>query len=289
MSDRPTTRTNAPRPNPEVTTLTSADQVRRIAVVVAEVLCVSAPSSASACSARGSRSHQGARAATATLIAPAGPAFGIWSVIYAGLLGYAVWQLPARNATRDRVRSTGWLAAASMLLNAAWLLVTQQGWIWVSVVVILALALVLGLLVVRLGAEPARSWPERIVLDWTFGLYLGWVAVATCANVTAALVDSGVDLGTVGSQVAAVVVLVVAAGRGVVFARRLGARWAIAIAMAWGLAWIAVGRLASEPSSVATGVAAAAAAVVVLAAVWTARRSQSAATDSPARTTAAVS
>ena len=161
-----------------------------------------------------------------------------------------------------------------MLLNAAWLLVTQQGWIWVSVVVILALALVLGLLVVRLGAEPARSLPERIVLDWTFGLYLGWVAVASCANVTAALVDSGVELGDTGSQVAAVVVLAVAAGLGVVFAQRLGARWSIAVAMAWGLGWIAVGRLTGEPSSMATGVAAATAAVVVLAAVWMARRSR---------------
>ena len=110
------------------------------------------------------------------------------------------------------------------------------------------------------------------MLDWTFGLYLGWVAVATCANITAALVDSGVDLGSTGSQVAAVVVLAVAAGLGVVFAQRLGARWSIALAMAWGLGWIAVGRLADEPASLATGIAAALAAVTVLAAVWMARR-----------------
>ena len=123
------------------------------------------------------------------------------------------------------------------------------------------------------------------MLDWTFGLYLGWVAVATCANITAALVDSGVDLGSTGSQVAAVVVLAVAAGLGVVFARRLGARWSIALAMAWGLGWIAVGRLTDEPASVATGVAAALAAVIVLAAVWMARRSVAATVGSPARST----
>ncbi|GAA2165075.1 hypothetical protein FHX52_4562 [Humibacillus xanthopallidus] len=287
MSDRPTRGTTAATTHPDGNTLTTADQVRRVAVVVAEVLCVFGTLvGVGVLGTRVEESSGGALAATATLIAPAGPAFSIWSVIYLGLLAYAVWQLPARNATRERVRSTGWLAAASMLLNAAWLLVTQQGWIWVSVVVILALALVLGLLVVRLGAEPARSWPERIVLDCTFGLYLGWVAVATCANITAALVDSGVDLGAVGSQVAAVVVIAVAAVLGVVFARRLGARWAIAAAMAWGLGWIAVGRLTSEPSSAATGVAAAVAAVVVLAAVWMARRAQPAATDSRAKATA---
>ena len=106
------------------------------------------------------------------------------------------------RATRrpNRVRSTGWLAAVSMVLNAAWLLVTQQGWIWVSVVVILALAVTLGLLVQRLSREPARDLVEKVVLDGTFGLYLGWVAVATCANVTAALVDSDVDLGSTAAS-----------------------------------------------------------------------------------------
>ncbi len=254
--------------------LTRTDQVRRIMVVGAEILCVLGTLvGVGVLGTRVEESSGGALAATATLLAPAGPAFSIWSVIYLGLLGYAAWQFPAANASRRRVRSTGWLAATSMLLNAAWLLVTQRGWIWASVVVILALALVLGVLVLRLGAEPARSWAERVVLDWTFGLYLGWVAVATCANITAALVDSGVDFGTAGNQAAAVVVLAVAAALGVVFAQRLGARWPIALAMAWGLAWIAVGRIVDQPASMVTGVAAALAALAVLGAVWQRRRS----------------
>ena len=243
MTDRPTRgTTSGPAASAHtIPTLTTADQVRRVSVLVAEVLCVFGTLvGVGVLGTRVEESSGGALAATATLVAPAGPAFSIWSVIYLGLFAYAVWQFPARNATRERVRSTGWLAAASMLLNAAWLLVTQQGWIWVSVVVILALAFVLGLLVVRLGTEPARSLPERIVLDWTFGLYLGWVAVATCANITAALVDSGVDLGSTGSQLAAVVVLAVAAVLGVVFAAAR-CSGSIALAMAWGLGWIALG------------------------------------------------
>jgi hypothetical protein len=289
MTERPTRAPSGPPESTETASvLRTTDQVRRVSVVVAEVLCVLGTLvGVGVLGTRVEESSGGALAATATLVAPAGPAFSIWSVIYLGLFAYAVWQFPARNARRERVRSTGWLAAVSMLLNAAWLLVTQQGWIWVSVVVILALALVLGLLVVRLGAEPPRSLLERIVLDWTFGLYLGWVTVASCANITAALVDSGVDLGSAGSQVAAVVVIVVASGLGVVFAQRLGARWAVALAMSWGLAWIAVGRLTGEPSSVVTGVAAAVAAVVVLLAVRAVRR-QTPAVEAPTRSTAAA-
>jgi hypothetical protein len=275
MSNLPSDRgddmsTSASRPpsdptSAQTTNLTTTDQVRRIAVIAAEIFCiVGTLFGVGVIGTRVEESSGGALAATATLIAPAGPAFSIWTPIYLGLLGYAVWQALPANAVRERVRSTGWLAAASMVLNAAWLLVTQQGWIWVSVVVIVALALTLGTLVQRLTRETAASTLERILLDVTFGLYLGWVAVATCANITAALVDSGVDLGATANQVAAVVVLAVAAGLGVLFARRLGGRWSVAAAMAWGLAWIAVGRLGDEPRSVATGIAAVVAVVVVL-------------------------
>ena len=122
-----------------------------------------------------------------------------------------------------------------MVLNAAWLLVTQQGWIWVSVVVMAGLVVTLGLLVRRLEEHPSYGHGETVLVDGTFGLYLGWVAVAACANVTAALVASGVDPGGYAAQLAAVVVLAVAAGVGVLLARRLGGRWAVAVAMAWGL------------------------------------------------------
>lgn len=269
MTSADTTRRSAP------TSPTTHDRWRQAVVVAAEVFCVVGTLfGVGVLGTRVEESSGGALAATATLVAPAGPAFSIWTPIYLGLLGYAVWQLLPANAVRDRVRSTGWLAAVSMVLNALWLLVTQQGWIWVSVVVIVALALTLGVLVLRLTREaPGSTW-ERVLLDGTFGLYLGWVAVATCANVTAALVDSGVDLGATGNQVAAVVVVAVAAGLGVVLARRLGGRWAVAAAMAWGLAWIAVGRLGDEPRSVVTGIAAVVAVVVVLAAAQRWHRTQ---------------
>ncbi len=208
----------------------------------------------------------GALAADATLVAPAGPAFAIWTPVYLGLLGYTVWQWLPEQATDRRHRAVGWLAAASMLLNALWLLVVQAGWLWVSVPVIAALARTLGLLVARLEANPSYGVAESVLTDGTFGLYLGWVSVATVANVTAALVDSGVDLGDVGNRLAAVAVLAVAAALGWVYAARLGGRWAVTTAMAWGLAWIGWGRLAGEPSAVLVGLAALAAAAVVVAA-----------------------
>lgn len=245
--------------------LNPSDQARRLTVVAAEIFCVVGTLyGVGVLGTRVEESSGGALAADATLLAPAGPAFSIWSPIYLGLAAYTVWQLVPSNATTDRTRAAGWLAATSMVLNAGWLLVTQQGWIWLSVLVIAALALTLGLLVARLSESKASSTAEKVIVDGTFGLYLGWVTVAACANVTAALVDSGVDLGATANELAAVVVVLVAMGVGVLLAVRLGGRWAVAGAMSWGLGWIAIGRLSDEPRSLVTGLAAGLAAVVLL-------------------------
>ena len=224
-------------------------------------------------------SSGGALAATATVVAPATWAFSIWSLFYVGLLVYVVWQWRAVDSPRA---SRIWLlAAVSMLLNGLWLGVTQIGWLWPSVLVILALALVLGVLVRRLGESRPASWIEALVVDGTFGVYLGWVSVASVANITAVLVDAGLDPGAPWADVLAGVVLAVAALLGGVYAARLGGRWAIAAAVAWALAWIAVGRLAGPLYSTPTAVAAILAAVVILAA--TAARRRAAPAPSPAR------
>lgn len=256
--------------------VTPSDRARQVGVTLAEIFCVVGTLiGVGVLGTRVQDSSGGALSAEATRIAPAGPAFSIWSVVYLGLLAYTVWQWFPRHATSERTRSTGWLAAASMVLNAAWLLVTQQGWIWVSVIVIVALALVLGVLVRRLTSVRATGRLEHIVVDGTFGLYLGWVAVATCANITAAFVSAGVRPSDTVSDLLAVAVLAVAAGLGLVLAERLGGRYAVAVAMAWGLVWIAIGRVSSTPTSNVTAVAATVAAVAVILAAVLRRRADS--------------
>lgn len=215
-------------------------------------------------------SSGGAFAADATRLTPATPAFSIWSLIYVGLLGYVIWQWRALG--NPRATRIAWPAAASMLLNALWLGVTQLGWLWPSVVVILVLAVVLGVLVRRLGESRPTSRLEAVVVDGTFGVYLGWVSVASVANITAVLVDAGIDPGAPWADLLAVLVLAVAALLGVVYAVRLGGRSAIAAAMAWALAWIAVGRLGGPLHSVPTAIAAILAGVAVLAAAAVLRR-----------------
>src|SRR5699024_1383278 len=83
----------------------------------------------------------GALSADATPFAPAGPAFSIWGITYAGLVGYAFYQLfPAqRQGSRHAERHAQlrpW-TALSALLNAAWIGTVQASLVWASVLVML--------------------------------------------------------------------------------------------------------------------------------------------------------
>jgi hypothetical protein len=208
----------------------------------------------------------GALSASATPVAPGSPAFSIWSVIYTGLLAYAVWQaLPGRRAD-PRQRRLGWLAAGSMLLNAAWIGVVQLGALWLSVVVIVALLVVLVRILLICLAVPARTRLEALLVDGTFGLYLGWVTIATIANTAAALKASDVGGLVLGPTGWSVVLLVAAAVIGVAYAWCTGGRLAVALALAWGLAWVAVARWTDEPRDGVVATTAAIASVVTLAA-----------------------
>ncbi|HEY9290083.1 MAG TPA: TspO/MBR family protein, partial [Microlunatus sp.] len=171
----------------------SKDLTRQLVVVSCAVLAVAA--SAVGSGAFGGTPIQqvsgGALAADATRIAPAGPAFSIWSIIYLGLVALAVWQLLPAHREDRRQRRVGYPIAASMLLNAAWILSVQFDLLLLSVPVIIALLAVLGWIFAALLRERPSALVEAIVVDGTIGLYLGWVCVATAANITAVLVAVG--------------------------------------------------------------------------------------------------
>lgn len=250
-------------PDTRTATATTGDRVRQGVVLLGAVAAVVAAAWGSGAFGGPSQPEvgDGALAPDATLLAPARPAFMIWSVIYAGLVVWAVRQALPGRATDARERATGWLLLASMLGNAAWLALVQTGLLGPVIAGLLA---VLVALVLTLLQRPPGSTTDAVVMDGTAGLYLGWVCVATVANVAAVLADAGVrDLG-LGAEPWAVLILTVTAVIGVGLAVRTKGRLAIAAAIAWGLAWIAVARTTGEPASTATAVAAGAAALVVV-------------------------
>lgn len=252
---------------------TASDTVRHVVVAVSAVLAVVGAffGSGAAGGTPVNEAAGGALAADATLIAPAGPAFSIWTVIYLGLLAYAVWQFFPSVRAAPRHRRLGYPIAASMLLNAAWILSVQAGALWLSVVVIAVLLAVLCWLYATCIRRPPHALTDALITDGTIGLYLGWVSIATAANVTAALVASGFDGWGLPPEMWAVIVIEVAAIAIAVLGVISSGGLAPMIAASWGLAWVAVGRLQGDPYSAVTGVAAIIGIALIVAATLTAR------------------
>ncbi|MWB98503.1 tryptophan-rich sensory protein [Agromyces sp. MMS17-SY077] len=207
--------------------------------------------------------------ADSTLIAPGSGAFRIWSAIYVGMLGYAIWQsLPAQRDD-ERQRRLGWWVVASLVLNAVWIASVQLDLLALSLPIIVVLLVVLCRLFVILRRSAPKHRIEAVLADGSIGLYLGWVVVATAANTAAVLVAAGFDGFGLDPEVWAVLVLAVAAAVGIALAVWGGGRIAPALSLSWGLVWVGVARLTDEPASTTTGIAAliAAAAVLVVTAI----------------------
>jgi hypothetical protein len=202
---------------------------------------------------------------TRSLITPAGWAFTIWGLIFAGCLAWAVYQaLPGRRDLEVH-RRPGWPLAAAFAGNAVWevlfpLIGASQPLVPLALLfgIVAATAVAFARLQDLQVSGPARLLPRAVT-----GLLLGWVTVAAAVAVG----STGVALGADASGTAATAWAVVALGgvalvaAGIVLVSRAAAG-PFALAVVWGLSAIAV---AADPVPVT--VAAVLAAVVVVAAV----------------------
>ncbi len=116
---------------------------------------------------------------------PAGYVFAIWFLIFVGWLAFAIYQfLPAQKES-PRLRRLGYVFAISNIANASWLFAWHYNFFGLSVLIMLSL---LGLLIVsylRLDVnQTSASTGERWSIDIPFSIYLGWITVATVANIT---------------------------------------------------------------------------------------------------------
>jgi benzodiazapine receptor len=142
---------------------------------------------------------------------PAGYVFAIWGVIYLGLIAFAVFQALPSQAANPRLKRIGWLFALSCLVNCLWLVCWHYGLLALSVLVMLTLLALLILIYLRAGTggekvSLAETWCVRV----PFSIYLGWITVATVANITDLLWSLGWGGFGIDPQAWAVVMLVAA-------------------------------------------------------------------------------
>jgi hypothetical protein len=116
---------------------------------------------------------------------PAGYVFAIWGLIYVGLIAYAIYQSIPSQRSNDRMRSTGWWVSLGGLANIAWIFLWHYNQFTLTLVAMLILFATLIITYLNLGtgrskASTAETWMARV----PFSIYLGWISVATVANIT---------------------------------------------------------------------------------------------------------
>ena len=154
-------------------------------------------------------------------VIPANYVFGIWGLIYLLLASFTIWQALPRNREDPALRSLGLLPALTGILNAGWILLWHYELFALTVPVMVALLLTLITIHLRLvpygsTLRGKRYWTMRA--PWS--VYLGWITVATIANVAQALASLGVTSGPLPAELVGAAVLGVGLAIAVVFVRR---------------------------------------------------------------------
>ncbi len=205
---------------------------------------------------------------------PAGFTFSIWGLIYLLLGIWAVWQLIAVfNGIDFAIDVTGrigpWFLVSS-ICNLAWILAWHHGKYSLSLILMLLILFSLIALYLRLDVGRLElSNGQKALAHWPFSVYLGWITVATVANVTALLVYVGWDgFGITGVSWALIMIFIAAF---IILSILLTRRdVASALVLLWAFSGIVAARLdgpmSSRPVVIGTIVAGA---IVLLGVVWT--------------------
>ena len=147
------------------------------------------------------------------LFVPAGFTFSIWGIIYLLLAFFSVYQIIVTmkgNPAAGFVHTIGIWFILSSAANAGWIFAWHYEKPFLSLLFMLAIlvSLVMIYLKLEIGLS-AIGGRERFFFHIPFSVYLGWITVATVANVTAVLVDLGwKGFGLSGALWAAAVIIV---------------------------------------------------------------------------------
>jgi translocator protein len=144
-----------------------------------------------------------------TLITPSPSTFSIWSVIYSLLLISVIMMIARRNDTyyQSAVDQITVLFRISCIFNIAWIVAFSYVQIELSVLFILGFVISLSLICQKLfNIQEKKRW----LLPLSFGIYTGWLFIATVVNIAAALVKlKWIGFG-IADDIWAVVVLIIA-------------------------------------------------------------------------------
>jgi hypothetical protein len=148
------------------------------------------------------------------LFVPAGLTFAIWGLIYVLLAIFVIYPL-IPSVRRDAqkvyfVQRIGLLFFISCIANIGWIFAWHYKIVPLSLILMLVLLGCLLAIYLRLNIGKSQATRAgRYFVHLPFSVYLGWITIATIANVIALLVNIGWDRWGLGEQFWAVAVIIV--------------------------------------------------------------------------------
>jgi translocator protein len=149
------------------------------------------------------------------LFTPAGYVFGIWGLIYFLLFIWSFMQFPASRRNLPIYRKAVPLYVLSSVLNISWILLWHYEYFLFTMLVMLGLLLTLIALYRTIKHEHPSFWEIA-----PFSVYLGWISVATIANISYYLKYIGWDGFGLSDETWTFLMLLVAAILAVAFFRK---------------------------------------------------------------------
>lgn len=143
-----------------------------------------------------------------TLITPSTSTFSIWSVIFILLSITLIFMIIKKDNDyyKQAIDKITLLFRISCILNIIWMVLFSYLKIELSTIFILGFTITLTLITLRLTKIHKKGY---FLLPLTFGLYTGWVFIATVVNVAVALVKLNWNGFGIGDEIWAVTILLV--------------------------------------------------------------------------------
>ena len=183
----------------------------RIANIIAFILTIIVNSLAGSTTILGGQNTAAISDANFTLITPAGYVFSIWGIIYTLLGIFVVYQALPSQKGKEYQSKIGWLFVLSSLINIIWLFLWQYELLIFSVVLMFMLLATLIAIYLRLDIGKTNSkLAEKIAIQLPFSTYLGWITIASIANVATTLVSLNWDGFGIAPQTWASAIIVIA-------------------------------------------------------------------------------
>lgn len=97
-----------------------------------------------------------------------------------------------KKQSKGFVQQIGIWFLLSCLANISWIFAWHYRIVWLSVLIIIAVLVIQIILAnkVKIGHK-IWSWRDKLFIQVLFSLYVGWLSVATIANITSWLVNIG--------------------------------------------------------------------------------------------------